>query len=96
MRIPHVSIAVSAGLSLAACTQQVSDSCFVAGTWIATARGARRIEDVAVGDLVLSFDLEARVVVSRQVVALHRDTVREIRRLAMAGHTIVGVTPNPV
>ncbi len=47
--------------------------CFGAGTPIATSTGLRRIEDIKIGDLVLSYDLNTNSIVSEPVTALIRN-----------------------
>lgn len=55
------------------------NSCFVRGTRVATADGARLIESLVVGDVVLSYSHREKAIVTRRVVAIHRSTVREVR-----------------
>jgi hypothetical protein len=65
----------------------------VRGTRIVTPRGLRRIEDLAVGDHVYSFDLEARRPVVRKVGRLLRAQATEILHVAAGELVLAGVTP---
>ncbi len=66
-------------LAIATIASGCGDSCFVRGTRVATADGARLIESLVVGDVVLSYSHKDKAIVTRRVVAIHRSTVREVR-----------------
>jgi hypothetical protein len=80
---------IAASLGPVAC---IIDSCFVAGTQVATPAGPRAIESLAVGDEVLSFSLETREIVTRRVRAILRDKSSEVRRIATEKSAFIGVT----
>jgi hypothetical protein len=78
---------------LAACDG--TDSCFVGGTLVATPNGPRAIESLRPGDLVWSHSFEEGRSVARAVVELHCALEREVRRVAVAGETMIrGMTPS--
>lgn len=68
-----------------------TDSCFVAGTLIATPRGPRPIESLAVGDSVWSYF--AGKLVERHVEAVHRSVERVVCKVSLQGAVVRGVTP---
>lgn len=68
------------------------DSCFVRGTRVGTPKGRRPIEDLEVGDEVLSFDLASRRFVTRRVAKVIRSLAAETFRLEAGEHAIAGVT----
>jgi len=74
-------------VSAAACS-----SCFVGGTRIATPKGPRRIDDLAVGDEVWAWDTERGVPVARAITAVMRSTTAELFRVAAGELVIDGVT----
>ncbi len=86
-------VVLSGALALSHCTLP-QDSCFVAGTLVATPGGPRPIEALAVGDEVWACDPRAGVLVARRVVALHRALARETRSLCAGDRTMRGVTPS--
>lgn len=68
------------------------DSCFVAGTRVRCLDGDRPIEDLAVSDSVLAFDVvEGRTIVGR-VAAIHRALVSEVRTIVAGSVRMRGVT----
>lgn len=79
-------------LSLPFATACGQDSCFVAGTRVRCPDGDRPIEDLAVGDPIVAFDVEERRVVVGHVAALHGAVVREVRSIVAGGAVIRGVT----
>lgn len=72
-----------------ACTE---DSCFVRGTRVLTPTGWRPIEELAVGDDVLSYDTSTKAVVVRKVAQLLRATASRVARLQAGELAIAGVT----
>lgn len=78
-------------LAAMACAE---DSCFVAGTLVATPLGPRPIDSLRLGDVVWSFCLVERRLVARAVIAIHRAFVREVRHVDIGPHEIRGVTPS--
>lgn len=93
-RLAHVPRALVAtallarGIALGGC----GHACFVRGTQILTPRGSRSIEDLAVGDAVLSYDTREAIVVERPIVDVLRSHSREILSLRAGDHGIRGVT----
>ncbi|MBX7194775.1 MAG: Hint domain-containing protein [Sandaracinaceae bacterium] len=67
-------------------------ACFVRGTRIATPKGRRPIEDLAVGDTVFAYDTERAVIVERPVVDVLRTRSRELLSLRAGELVIAGVT----
>jgi Ca2+-binding RTX toxin-like protein len=73
--------------------------CFVSGTSISTPQGARRVEDIAVGDLVLTRGEAALPVIWRGLQALTpvelaaRPKLRPVRLSAQAGHAPLKLSP---
>lgn len=72
-----------------------TSSCFVRGTLVRTPRGDVPIEDLAVGDEVLSFRPEDGAVVRRRVLATLRNVARRVRVLTISGRTIVTTDEHP-
>lgn len=73
----------------------VADECFPAGTPIVMADGSRTpIEQICDGDLVASYDEEARQFVARPVVGVMRRTASEIVTLHLSNGTTLTCTPN--
>ncbi|PXA79209.1 hypothetical protein DMC25_21860 [Caulobacter sp. D4A] len=70
--------------------------CFAAGTLVATANGLRPIEEIGVGDLVLSRNEETGEVAQKRVVGLRPALEREIWEVALGGGervpTVIRVT----
>lgn len=66
-------------------------SCFLAGTPVRTLSGLSAIEDVAVGDLVLSQNVESGAIAYRTVNAIHRNSQTATLKLNFEGE-IVGST----
>jgi hypothetical protein len=77
---------LAASATLAAC----GETCFIAGTRIRTPRGERPIEDLGVGDEVLSFD--GAQVVTRRILARQARTAEETFSVRAGDHAIAGVT----
>jgi cysteine-rich repeat protein len=69
------------------------ETCFVAGTLIATPDGARSIESLRIGDAVWSYDRQAGLV-ARTLHAIHRARARVVCRVELRGACIRGVTPS--
>lgn len=67
-------------------------SCFVKGTRVATPRGPRPIDELAVGDLVFSWDIARAAIVERPVVDVLRSKSREIFSVRAGELAIAGVT----
>ncbi|MGA9659592.1 MAG: polymorphic toxin-type HINT domain-containing protein [Asticcacaulis sp.] len=68
--ITSTALALKAGTGLKAL---LTIGCFSAGTQIATPTGLRKIEDIKVGDLVLSYDEETAQIVAKPVTELIRN-----------------------
>lgn len=80
-------------LALTGCSDGTGmDSCFVPGTRVATPSGPRAIEELSVGDAVLSFDPAERVMHVGRVTVVHRALVREVRAIRAEGFEVRGVT----
>ena len=69
------------------------DSCFVAGTNIATPDGPVAIDELAVGDEVLSYDLAKQRVVTGIIEHVFRHEGATPATLALDDGTLLGVTP---
>jgi hypothetical protein len=67
-------------------------TCFVKGTRIATPRGPRPIEDLAIGDAVFSYDTTRAAIVERPVIDVLRKRSREIFSVRAGELAIAGVT----
>lgn len=62
--------------------------CFLAGTQVATPRGPRPIETLAVGDLVFAFDTHHDRLTTRAITAVHRGRAVQTCRLTVRGTAI--------
>lgn len=71
-----------------------SDSCFVAATLVATPLGPRRLDQLAAGDEIWSYDHAQGERVKRRLAEVHRDVVRTICNLQIGEHHVRGVTPS--
>ena len=69
------------------------NSCFVADTLVATPEGARRIADLAIGDLVYSVTGDGELV-AREVTAVRRSLAATVCRVTLNGVVVNGVTPS--
>ncbi|WP_165064997.1 polymorphic toxin-type HINT domain-containing protein [Paludisphaera rhizosphaerae] len=69
-------------------TVRAHHSCFVAGTPVRTLTGLSAIEEVAVGDLVLSQNVETGAISYKTVVAIHRNPPTATLKLNFDGETI--------
>ena len=83
-------IALALFLAIAGCSNS-DDSCFVAGTPIATPNGDVAIETVRAGDMVLAYDFATSAVVSAKVVRTFRHEAQPYLRMQVGGTTL-GVT----
>ena len=93
MRFPFLKpwlLSSALGLSLGACT-----SCVARGARVRTPNGRRRIEDLAVGDWVLSLDPETGELVPGPITAI-RSARREVMLLSAAGHDLRVTTDHPL
>jgi hypothetical protein len=70
------------------------DSCFAAGTPIATPSGMRPIEELRLGDLVLAYDEHAARVVARPITATFVHPDRPVGSLRLSDGRVLRVTPN--
>lgn len=86
------SCAAVLAFALFACEQ---DSCFVAGTSIATPSGPRPIESLQVGDPVLAFDEITRRVIVRRIEHVLRRSVTMTRTLRFADRTLTTTDEHP-
>jgi hypothetical protein len=77
---------------LSGCVDGCGPGCFVRGTRVWTPRGRRPIEDIEVGDEVVSFDLTTRRCVTRRVGRVLRTRAAEVLRVEAGEHAIAGVT----
>lgn len=68
------------------------DSCFVRGTRVLTPGGWRAIEELEVGDEVVSFDTASKVVLVRRVARLLRSQVSRVARVRAGELAIAGVS----
>jgi hypothetical protein len=68
------------------------DSCFVKGTRIRCPEGDRPIEDLAIGDAIVAFDVRDLTCVVGKVAAIHRAMVREVRSIVAGSIVVRGVT----
>ncbi len=108
-RAPLTALGVAVALGIAGGCTLSSDSCFGAGTLVATPNGPTPIERLRMGDRVLAYDLENEVIVVSQVTAvfvhelvrtgvlrLARGLAAQKRpeRLRAEGDTELRVTPN--
>lgn len=84
------------GLLLAApavsCSDQPVRYCFVAGTMVLAVGGARPIEELSIGDLVWSWDLEAMKPATARVTHVLRARADRLLCLRSSAGTIRGVT----
>ncbi len=88
-------LAVLAAASACGCSSPLPDSCFVRGTRVRTPSGPRPIEELEVGDEVLSFRPEDGAVVARRVVATLRSTSQRVRVITLGDHDIVTTDEHP-
>jgi hypothetical protein len=63
----------------------VKDPCFPPGTIVKTPHGDRKIEELSVGDIVCSFDMGRREMVSSKVAAMHRNWTRRLATARIGG-----------
>jgi filamentous hemagglutinin len=70
------------------------DTCFAAGTRIATPSGDRPIEDLMPGDEVLSFDPESQEIRRGEVTRVFAHEKRPYRELSLPTGLVVGITGN--
>ncbi len=68
------------------------DSCFVRGTRVLTPSGWRAIEELEVGDEVVSYDTVSKVVLVRKVARLLRSQVSRVARVQAGELAIAGVS----
>jgi|GEM_PF-1276634 len=88
------TVVLLAAVLLAGCPPTPTDSCFVAGTPVATPSGPISIEQLQVGDVVLSYDHHRGVVVEGRVVHTHQHAAQPTLHLTAPDGISLGVTHN--
>jgi hypothetical protein len=82
-----------AGLGFLITAASACSSCFVRGTRVRVPSGVRAIEDLRVGDEVLSYSLADRKHVVRRVANVLRSRAKTIHAIRAGEFEIAGVTP---
>lgn len=72
----------------------IIDECFVAGTRVSTPFGYRNIEEIEVGDIVCSYDIEKDEYVEKKVLRLFRKISKNILKIKLNNGKEIECTPN--